>query len=198
VRCELPPLPYAVDALAPHVGPETLMLHHGTHHRAALDRLGSLLSGTRAAERSLEDLVRTSDGAVFHHAAEAWNHAFLWRSMTPRGGDCPRASAFARLVGQELGSWGALREQVRRRASAHLGAGWLWLYLESGTGRLRFETTKDAETPFAHGHHPLLGVDLWEHAYYLDHRGDRAAWVEIFFDRLVDWAEVDERLRKAW
>lgn len=198
MRFELPPLPYAPDALAPHVGKETLALHHRAHHGAALVQLEALIAGTPAAERSLEDLVRTSDGAVFHHAAEAWNHAFHWRSMTPGGGGRLRDSAFARLVAREIGSVGALREQARRRAVAHLGAGWLWIYLESGSGRLRCATSPDAETPFARGHHPLVAVDLWEHAYYLDHRGDRSAWVETFFDHLVDWAEVEERLRKAW
>lgn len=198
MRFDLPPLPYAVDALEPHMGRETLALHHGAHHRGYLATLEALLAGTAAAERSLEDLVRTSDGAVFENAAEAWNHAFFWRSMAPGAGGRPLDAALTRLVAREYGSFGAFREQARRRAVAHFGSGWLWVYLESGSGRLRCETAPDAETPFAHGHHPLLAVDLWEHAYYLDHRADRAAFVETFFDHLVDWVEVEERLRKAW
>jgi len=198
MRLALPPLPYALDALEPQMGRETLALHHGTHHRAHLDKLTTLLSGTPAEERGLDDLVRTSDGAVFENAAEAWNHDFFWRSMKPGGGGRPLETALTRLVAREYGSFGAFREQARWRAAMHFGSGWLWLYLESGSGRLRCETTQDADTPFAHAHHPLLVVDLWEHAYYLDHRSDRAAYVETFFDHLVDWAEVEERLRKAW
>jgi Fe-Mn family superoxide dismutase len=151
-----------------------------------------------AAERSLEDLVRTSDGAVFQNAAEAWSHALLWRSMRPDGGDRPLGGALSRAIAREFGCFGAFREQARRRAAAHFGSGWLWLYVESGSGRLRCETTQDAETPLAHGHSPILAIDLWEHAYYLDYRADRAAYVETFFDRLVDWGECEERLRKAF
>jgi len=185
----LPQLPYACDALEPYMSRETLDYHYGKHHKGYVDKVNSLISGTDFADASLEELVAESTGAVFNNAAQVWNHDFFWNCLSPQ----------RRTPGRELGSalesLGGLesfQKQFDKAAIEVFGSGWAWL-IRDGAGALKIVTTSNANTPVREGHRALLTCDMWEHAYYIDHRNDRAAYMKSFWP-LVNWDFVTANL----
>jgi Fe-Mn family superoxide dismutase len=196
MKFELSPLPYAKDALAPHLGAETLEFHYEKHHRAYLDKLEKLIGGTPLAERSLVEIVRASEGGAFDNAAQVWNHDFYWRSMAPRGGGTPPGDVL-RALESAFGSFEGFRNAFADSAVKVFGTGWTWL-VQRPDGRLEVVSTEDADTPVRDGATtPLCTCDVWEHAYYLDYRHDRPRYVRVFLDHLVNWAFVAENLQPA-
>ncbi len=191
MKLELPPLPYAKHELEPHMSRETVELHYEKHHRGYLHKLLSLIVDTPEAERTLEALVRSSHGAVFNNAAQVWNHNFFWDSMTPRGGGPPEGQV-ARLVEESFHDFAHFRERWIETGEAHFGSGYLWLVLDGD--RLRIVDMHDADNPLTKGRFPLLNCDLWEHAYYVDHRNERGRYLATFVDHLLNWEFVEERL----
>ena len=197
----LQPLPYALDALEPVISAETLAIHHGRHHRGYVDRLNAATAGTGLESASLEHIVRHAARgrtnarrlAIFHNAAQAWNHQFYWNSLRPRPGHPPGADLAAR-ISRSFGSHEAFAAAFKAAASGHFGSGWAWLVVERGL--LRIVTTQNADTPIAHGRAPLLVIDVWEHAYYLDHHERRAAYVEGVVDHLLDWDFAARNLQR--
>ncbi len=190
----LPPLPYAANALAPHISRLTLREHHGRHHRAYIDKLNAAVRGTPRAAWSLERLVRETSGPLFQCAAQAWNHEFCWHSMRPAGGPRPPA-ALGAAIGRSFGGLGGLRREFRDAALAQFGSGWAWLVARPG-GKLAVLTTHDAGTPLRGGPLPLLTCDLWEHAWYLDRRHDKAAYLQAFW-HLADWSFAAANLERG-
>jgi Fe-Mn family superoxide dismutase len=185
----LPALPYAHDALAPHISQETLEFHHGKHHRAYVENVNRMVKDTRLAGLELERLVEVAAGdsslrGVLNNAAQAWNHAFLWRSLRPAGGGPPGA-ALAERISIDFGSHERLLEQLALAATTQFGSGWAWLVVDQGV--LKVVQTSNADTPLLHGQVPLLTIDVWEHAYYIDYRNRRDAYVRAVIDHLLDW-----------
>jgi len=190
---ELPRLPYAHDALEPFISGATLQTHHGRHHRAYVDKVNALTAGTPLAGLTLEAIVAQAAqrragepamSALFNNAAQAWNHAFYWLSMRPPGSPGPRGALEAR-VRTDFGGLGALRDALKAAATGHFASGWAWLVVDGGA--LKVVTTGNAETPLVSAQVPLLVIDVWEHAYYLDHQERRAAYVTGVVDQLLDW-----------
>jgi len=193
---ELPPLPYAKDALAPHMSAETLDFHHDKHQRAYVDHLNKLVAGTELASQSLEDVIRATakndaKASIFNNAAQVWNHDFFWRSMKPNGGGKPSGDVIAR-IDRDLGGFDKFHQAFAKAAEAQFGSGWVWLVLEQG--KLKVVKTANADTPIARRETPLLACDVWEHAYYLDHRNRRDEFVKVFLDRLSNWDFVERNL----
>ena len=185
----LPELPYAEDALAPHISAQTLSLHHGKHHKGYVDTLNALLDGGPMAELSLDDVIRQSRGdtarqKIFNNAAQSWNHDFLWKSMDPKGGGAPTGKVKA-LVERDIGNMQTFAKAFGEAGAGHFGSGWVWLILNGG--KVEIMTTHDADLPMVHGHMALLTCDLWEHAYYLDRQNRRPEYIEAFLDNLVNW-----------
>lgn len=188
---ELPPLPYPEGALAPHISARTLSFHYGRHHAGYVAKLAGLVGGTAYEDSTLEEIVAgAGPGTLFDNAAQAWNHDFYWHSMSPDGGDDP-GGALAVAVDRAFGSADAFKEEFAAAARAKFGSGWVWLAAD-GDG-LRIDATDNADTPLAHGLTPLLTIDVWEHAYYLDYQNDRAAYVDAFIERLIDWESAATR-----
>jgi len=181
---KLEPLPYARDALAPHLSSETLALHHGKHHAGYVKKLNSLVADTLQADADLESLVRTAHGPVFDNAAQIWNHDFSWRSKKPGGGG-PPASDLAAVIRTTFDGIGGFRDAFVRAGESHFGSGWVWLLAHGA--RLGIVTTSDADCPLRHGETALLAADLWEHAYYVDYRNERARYLRAFVDHLLNW-----------
>lgn len=189
----LPDLPYAYDALEPTVSATTLRTHHGKHHRAYVDKTNTLAQGTEVAAAPLDRIVRwaaprratdKAAAALFNNAAQAWNHEFYWKSLRPRGGPRPEGP-LAALIASEFGSHDGFAQAYTSAAVNHFGSGWAWLVME-GTA-LRIVTTSNADTPIVHDQLPLLVIDVWEHAYYLDYQERRAAYVAAVVNDLLDW-----------
>jgi Fe-Mn family superoxide dismutase len=181
---ELPPLPYADDALAPHISPETIAYHYGKHHRAYVDNLNKLTAGTAWEGRTLEDVVRSSEGGLFNNAAQVWNHTFYWSSLSPTGGGEP-SGALADKIATAFGSFDAFKAEFTKAAVGRFGSGWAWLVNKPESG-LAIVTTANAETPLTHPCTPIMTCDVWEHAYYIDYRNARAKYLEHFWE-LVNW-----------
>jgi Fe-Mn family superoxide dismutase len=185
----LPPLPYPADALAPHVSQETLEFHHGKHHRAYVDNVNRLIKDTKLAGLGLDRLIEEaakdpSLRALLNNAAQAWNHAFLWRSLRPAGG-APPTGALAERIRIDFGSHERLVERLALAATTQFGSGWAWLVLDRGA--LNVVQTANADTPLLHGQIPLLTIDVWEHAYYIDYRNRRDVYVRAVIDHLLNW-----------
>ena len=186
----LPALPYAQEALEPYVSARTMSFHYSKHHQAYVDNLNKLVAGTPwAAERSLEGVVVQSAGmadktAVFNNAAQAWNHAFFWKSMKPGGGGRP-AGRLMDLMGKSFGGFDEFKNAFLTAAVAQFGSGWVWLVQEGDA--LKIVKTSNADTPIAHGPTALLTCDVWEHAYYLDYQNRRKDFVEAFLNHLANW-----------
>ncbi|HWA01063.1 MAG TPA: superoxide dismutase [Caulobacterales bacterium] len=186
---ELPKLPFARDALSPVMSADTLDTHHGKHHAAYVKKTNALLIEASRAPSSLEDVVRQSarekNTALFNQSAQAWNHGFFWQSLTPDAQGAPEG-ALAKAVEKSFGGAAKFREAFLKQGEAHFASGWIWLRLEGES--LRLETLPNAGTPLAEaGPPPVLVCDLWEHAYYLDYKNDRAAFLKGFFDKLANW-----------
>ena len=190
-------LPYEYNALEPHISAETLTYHYDRHHRAYVDKLNKLIDGTSYAGLPLEDIVtKARDGAaidILNNALQAWNHAFLWESMSPNGGSIPEGR-IKELVEESFGSLDAFRRQFRDAALSHFGSGWVWLVLDGA--KLRILTTVNADSPIGTRMVPLLTLDVWEHAYYIDYRNERARYVDAFLDKLINWKFAAENLRE--
>lgn len=188
---ELPPLPYALDALEPHISKETLEYHYGKHHRTYVDNLNKLVEGTPMARMSLVEVVRQATGPVFNNAAQAWNHTFYFDSLGPRGGGDP-SGELARAITAAFGTIDQFREKFSEKAIALFGSGWAWL-VRRKDGSLDIVQTSNADTPVRTDEAiPLLTCDVWEHAYYIDYRNARAKYVSAFWNT-VDWQRVAKR-----
>ena len=189
---ELPPLPYAKDALAPHISAETLEYHYGKHHQTYVTNLNKLVDGTEFENASLEDVIMKADGGLFNNAAQVWNHTFYWNSMTPGGGGEPDRRPSADAINSAFGSYDDFNDEVRRGRHHPVR---LRLGL-AGRRRLGLEIMKtaNADLPMKHGAKALLTIDVWEHAYYIDYRNARPNYIETFLDSLVNWDFVAENL----
>ncbi|MCP3857695.1 MAG: superoxide dismutase [Actinomycetia bacterium] len=184
---DLPSLPYAMDALAPHISQETLEFHYGKHHQAYVNNLNGMVEGTDLASASLEDVIAQAEGGMFNNAAQVWNHTFYWNSMSPGGGGAPDG-AVGGAIGSAFGSYDAFRTQFVQAAMTQFGSGWAWL-VDAGSG-LEIMKTANADLPMAHSAKALLTVDVWEHAYYIDYRNARPDYLNTFMDSLVNWDHV--------
>ena len=190
----LPNLPYAKDALAPHISAETLEYHHGKHHAAYVNNLNKLLEGKPEANKSLEDVIKSSDGGVFNNAAQIWNHTFYWSCMKPNGGGQPTGD-LAQAITRDFGSFDKFKEEFSNAAATQFGSGWAWLVLANG--KLAVTKTPNADLPMKHGQKALLTIDVWEHAYYIDYRNQRPKYIETFLSHLVNWDFALENLKKG-
>ena len=191
----VPPLPYAQDALAPAMSSETLEFHYEKHHKGYMTKLKSLLEGKPEAGKSLDEVVKTAGpGVVFNNAAQIWNHTFFWKSLRPGGGGAPSGEV-KDLIDRDLGGYDKFKEQWVNIGLGQFGSGWVWLVLEGGKAKI--VDTANADLPMKHGQVALITADVWEHAYYLDHRNLRKAFLEAFLDKLVNWEFVAKNLREA-
>lgn len=195
----LPELPYAKDALEPHISARTLALHHGTHHKTYVATLNKLLTGDDLADLSLEDVILATHATparqtIFNNAAQSWNHDFFWKSMRPGGGGTPTGALKARIA-DDIGDAKAFGAAFKKAAAAHFGSGWIWLVLTNGV--IGIVTTHDADLPLVSGQSALLGCDLWEHAYYLDYQSRRADFVTAFLEHLANWDFAAANFAKA-
>jgi superoxide dismutase, Fe-Mn family len=181
----LPALPYAMDALAPHISKETFEFHYGKHHQTYVTNLNNLIKGTEFEPLSLEDIVRKSSGGVFNNSAQVWNHTFFWHSMKPGGGGTP-GGALAAAIDAKWGSYDAFKDAFTKSALGNFGSGWTWL-VKKADGSVDIVNTSNAATPLTTGDKALLTIDVWEHAYYIDYRNARAKFVETYLASLVNW-----------
>ena len=192
----LPPLPYAESALDPVISANTLGFHYGKHHKGYVDNLNKLIAGTELTGLSLEQLVRETAGkadhvAIFNNAAQIWNHTFYWRSLRAKGGGEPPA-ALRQKIESAFGSVDGCRKELATAATTQFGSGWAWLVLEGD--KLKVVKTGNAETPLTQGARPLLTVDVWEHAYYLDYQNRRVDYVNAVLDKLINWGFAADNL----
>jgi len=195
MRFEPDPLPYPEHALEPHIGEETLAVHYHKHHAGYFTKLIEAVGDDEARDRELVDfVVRPRDETVFRNAAQSWNHDFYWRSLCPprRRDPVPR-NRLAELVDRDFGSRNAMLEEFRTAATGQFGSGWAWLVVGAG-GTLRIVTTSNADNPLLESMQPLLVVDVWEHAYYLDYHQDRARYVDAVVNRLLNWSFAEANL----
>ncbi len=182
---QLPALPYAMDALQPHLSKETLEFHYGKHHQAYVTNLNNLIKGTEFENMGLEDIIKKSSGGVFNNAAQVWNHTFFWHCMKPGGGGQP-AGKLADGIAKKWGSVDAFKEAFTKSAVGNFGSGWTWL-VKKPDGSLDVVNTSNAGTPLTTTDTALLTIDVWEHAYYIDYRNARPKFVETFLTSLVNW-----------
>lgn len=197
---ELPALPYAQGALAPHISAETLGFHHGKHHNSYVVNLNNLVKDSAMADQSLEEIVKATHGdaskaGVFNNAAQIWNHTFYWHSMSPNGGGKP-SGAIADKIDSDLGGYDAFVEAFKAAGATQFGSGWAWLVVDEN-GKLAVTKSGNAETPLATGQTPLLTMDVWEHAYYIDFRNARPKYIETFLDHLINWDFANANLAAA-
>ncbi|CAM2738026.1 superoxide dismutase [Fe] [Legionella worsleiensis] len=188
----LPQLPYALDALAPHISKETLEYHYGKHHNAYVNNLNKLIAGTEFESRSLEDIIMHAKGGIFNNAAQVWNHTFYWHSLSPNGGGEPTGK-LAEAIIKHFGSFAAFKEQFTQTAATTFGSGWAWLVQDSA-GDLKIISTSNAGTPMTEGFNALLTCDVWEHAYYIDYRNLRPDYINAFWS-LVNWDFVSNNMK---
>ncbi len=181
----LPPLPYAQDALAPHLSKETFEYHYGKHHQAYVTNLNNLIPGTEFENLSLEDIVKKSSGGIYNNAAQIWNHTFFWSCMTPQGGGAPTGK-LADAINAKFGSYDVFKEAFTKSAVGNFGSGWTFL-VKKADGSVDIVNMGPAGTPLTTGDTALLTVDVWEHAYYIDYRNARPKFVEVFLTSLVNW-----------
>jgi Fe-Mn family superoxide dismutase len=181
---ELPPLPYAKDALEPTISAETLEFHYGKHHQTYVTKLNAAVEGTEFADMSLEDVVMKSSGGVFNNAAQIWNHTFYWNCMTPDAKGAPEGD-LAAAIESTFGSFEAFKTEFSTSAANNFGSGWTWL-VKNSDGSIAIVNTSNAGCPLTEGQTPLLTVDVWEHAYYIDFRNARPAYLDAFWG-LVNW-----------
>ena len=188
---ELPPLPYAQDALAPYISAETLEYHYGKHHQTYVTNLNKMTEGTDLAGKSLEEVIAAAEGPVFNNAAQVWNHSFYWNCMSPTGGGAPTGDVAEKINGA-FGSYDDFKAQFTDAATTQFGSGWAWL-ADDGSG-LQIMKTANADLPLKHAAKALLTIDVWEHAYYIDYRNARPKYIETFLDQLVNWDFVAANL----
>jgi superoxide dismutase, Fe-Mn family len=195
----LPPLPYADNALEPVVSANTLSFHYGKHHKAYVDNLNNLVKGTDLEGQSLEAIVHATAGkadkaGIFNNAAQVWNHTFYWNSLRPGGGGVP-TGRIADLLNTSFGSFDAFKKEFAQTCVTQFGSGWGWLVQDGNA--LKLVKTANAEVPFTKGQKPLLTIDVWEHAYYLDYQNKRADYVNALIDRLLNWNFAADNLARS-
>ena len=198
MKIELPPLPYGDSALAPHISANTISFHYGKHHKTYVDKAADMVKGTEFADASLEDIVKATYGkadkkGLFNNAAQAWNHSFYWKSLTPKGG-APSGKLLDK-INSDFGELTELKDELSKAAVTQFGSGWAWLVLDGGT--LKVEQTANADTPLATGKTPLLTIDVWEHAYYLDYQNRRPDYVKDFIAKLLNWEFATANFERA-
>lgn len=189
---KLPELPFAMDALAPHISKETLEYHYGKHHQTYVTNLNNLIKGTEFEQLSLEDIVRKSDGGIFNNAAQVWNHTFYWHSLSPKGGAEP-SGKLAEGINKAWGSFAAFQEAFNKSAAGNFGSGWTWL-VQKADGSLAIVNTSNAGTTLTTGDTALLTCDVWEHAYYIDHRNSRPNYLAGFW-KLANWSFAESNMK---
>jgi len=187
---KLPELPFSMDALVPVMSRETLEYHYGKHHAAYVNKLNQLTEGTEHANKSLEDLIKTlKSGDIFNNAAQVWNHTFFWHCMKPKGSQL--GGRVKDAIEKKWGSVDAFKKEFQTAGLTQFGSGWAWL-VKQADGTLAIQKTANADNPMVHGNKPLLTCDVWEHAYYIDYRNDRAKFISSVFD-VVNWDFVDQQ-----
>ena len=191
---ELPALPYAQDALAPHISAETMSYHYGKHHAGYVKKLNAAVEKDSSLQgKSLEEIIKTTKGGVFNNAAQVWNHTFYWKSMSPNGGGAP-TGAIASKIDSAFGSFEDFKSKFESAATGQFGSGWAWL-VQNADGELEITSTGNAGTPLTQsGHTPLLTCDVWEHAYYIDYRNGRGDYVDAWWN-LVNWDFANSNLK---
>ncbi|MDD5072596.1 MAG: superoxide dismutase [Candidatus Omnitrophica bacterium] len=192
----LPPLPYAQDALSPVISANTVSFHYGKHHKGYVDNLNKLVAGTGFAGMALNQIIAATAGkadkaAVFNNASQAWNHAFYWNSLTPNGGEVP--AALKTKIEASFGTVDACKKELAAAATTQFGSGWAWLVLDGD--KLNVAKTGNADSPLTKGLKPLLTIDVWEHAYYLDYQNRRADYVNAVLDKLINWSFAENNLK---
>jgi Fe-Mn family superoxide dismutase len=191
----LPALPFAMDALAPHMSKETFEYHYAKHHQAYVTNLNNLIKGTDFESKSLEDIVKSAPaGGVYNNAAQVWNHTFFWNSMKPKGGGKPDG-ALAKAIDDAFGGLDKFKEEFRKAGAGQFGSGWVWLVKDGD--KLKIVSTGNAETPLTGSATPILTCDVWEHAYYLDYQNRRPDFLQAFLDSLVNWEFAAENFEAA-
>jgi Fe-Mn family superoxide dismutase len=181
---ELPPLPWAPDALAPHISKETIDYHYGKHHQAYVTKTNELIANTANAGKSLEEIIKSSQGPLFNNSAQVWNHTFYWNSLKPKGGGQP-TGAIAAAIKESFGEYATFRKEFSEAAVSQFGSGWAWLVKDGA--KLKIVKTPNAETPLTTAAKPLITCDVWEHAYYVDYRNARPKYLETYLDHLINW-----------
>ena len=192
---QLPDLPYAANALEPHISAETLDFHHGKHHQTYVTKLNELSAGTEYADLPLEEVIKRASGGTFNNAAQIWNHSFYWNCLSPTGGGAPTGK-IAEAIDASWGSFDKFKEELTQSAATNFGSGWTWL-VKNEQGELEILNTSDAGNPLTEGKAPILTIDVWEHAYYIDYRNARPKFIESVMDHLVNWDFVAENLKKG-
>jgi Fe-Mn family superoxide dismutase len=191
----LPELPFDRDALGPHMSGETLDFHHGKHHKAYVDKANGLIGDTDLENASLVEVIRAAkergDKPLFNNTAQIWNHSFFWQCLAPEGSTRP-SGKLREMIGSDFGGEDQLLEQLTKESVNHFASGWGWLILNKG--KLEVTSLHDADTPVAHGMTPLLTIDVWEHAYYIDYRNDRQKFVKMILENIVNWDFVAQNL----
>lgn len=193
----LPDLPFSKDALEPHISARTFEFHHGKHHKAYVDNGNKLLAGTEFENQEPEAIIRkvagdASKAGIFNNVAQAWNHSFFWKCMKPKGGGRPSGTV-AKMIEANFGSYEKFTEEFKNAGVTQFGSGWAWLVQKNG--KLEIMKTANADTPAAHGIVPLLTVDVWEHAYYLDYQNRRPDFIQAFLDHIVNWDFVSSCMK---
>jgi Fe-Mn family superoxide dismutase len=189
---QVAPLPYGKDALEPVMSKETLEFHYEKHHKGYLAKLNAALEGKPEASQSLEEVIKSSSGGVFNNAAQVYNHTFFWDGLKPGGGGAPTGGAALDVI-NKLGGFQKFREEWVNVGAARFGSGYVWLVVEAGAPKII--STANAETPLTTSAKPILTTDVWEHAYYIDHRNNRNAFLEAFVDKLINWEFVEKNLK---
>ncbi|MET0154920.1 MAG: superoxide dismutase [Rickettsiales bacterium] len=194
----LPDLPYPKNALEPHISAETLEYHHGKHHAAYVNKLNELLKDSPLANAPLEEVISTSDGPIFNNAAQIWNHTFYWHCMAPNASSAPSCPKLAAQIAKDFGSLDNFKKQFADAAATQFGSGWAWLVYSNEKCRLEIIKTGNADTPIkSNACVPLLTIDVWEHAYYVDYRNKRPDYIATFNDKLINWEFVAKNFNAA-
>jgi Fe-Mn family superoxide dismutase len=191
MKHELPDLPYPSNALEPHISAETLAFHHGKHHRSYVDKLNELIAGTPHEKSTLEEIIRNASGGIFNNAAQIWNHSFYWNCLSPDGGGAP-SGKIAERINAHWGAFEKFQGALTQSALTNFGSGWTWL-VQNGQGELEIVNTSNAGSPLTEGKTPILTIDVWEHAYYIDYRNARPKYVEAYW-KLVNWDFANRNL----
>ena len=196
MKFELPPLPYERNALEPHISENTLNYHYGKHHQAYMNKLEAAINDTPEAEKSLTEIVKdAANDGVYNNAAQVWNHTFYWRCMKPNGGSEIPATLKSKIE-EAFGSVDEFKKDFANAAATQFGSGWAWL-VKNDDGKLSISKTPNAKNPISEGLHPILTIDVWEHAYYLDYQNDRPGYINTFFEELIDWSFVEKNLHAS-
>jgi len=197
---ELPQLPYSLEALEPHISKETLEYHYGKHHQAYVTNGNKLIAGTKYEDQAIEDIIKNSannpeDIGIFNNVAQIWNHSFYWESMSPNGGGRPHDGALLNKIHDDFGTFEHFKEEFTNAGITQFGSGWAWLVLEKN--KLKITKTANAGTPLVKGQTPILTMDVWEHAYYIDYRNARPQYINVFLESLANWEFAEKNLQAA-